>query len=194
MRVQVPPSAPKKEAAKMRFLFLCRIGGSKPVCAVHGVCKQKGCTILPLGGKTDEGNVSFYNLRTARRPDSALTFQRNFECPRLRRLRITNKFKPQKCGFFFWVEYGGSEPVCALHGVNKQKGCTILPLGGKTDEGNVSFYDLRTVRRPDSALTFQRNFECPRLRHLRITNKLKPQKCGFFFRSFANIKLKRKIK
>ena len=27
VRVQVPPSAPKKEAAKMRFLFLGRIRG-----------------------------------------------------------------------------------------------------------------------------------------------------------------------
>ena len=99
------------------FLLGSASGAVYPFARFLKKNKQKGCTILPLCGKTDEGNAKLRITPTLRGALSRpLLPLRNFECPRLRLLRIlTTLFIPRYCGCFFgYVEDRGSAPVCAF--------------------------------------------------------------------------------
>ena len=75
VRVQVPPSAPSRKSSAKRGAFSAlrrRSGQCARLRSFFGN-KQKGCTILPLGGKTDEGNVNSVSPLNYEAPYTALS-------------------------------------------------------------------------------------------------------------------------
>ena len=99
------------------FLLCAEDRGSVPVCAVHRVYKQKGCTILQQSCKTDEGNVnsvSPLNYEAPCHAPSLLSVTPSAPAFGYSEYQLRYLYRGIAVVFWGYVEDRGSAPVCAF--------------------------------------------------------------------------------